>query len=217
MTNHWIDIRNADVILIMGSNAAENHPISFKWVMKAKEKGAKLISVDPRFTRTSSKADIFAPIRSGTDIVFLNGMLKYILDNNLYDEFYIKNYTNASFIVNTDFKMPGDLDGVFSGYNEKNRKYDKKAWKFQSDGDGIIRKDMSLKDPFSVFQLLKKHVSRYDIDTVEKITGTPKDRISEIYKIYAATGRPDKAAGKYGCIWRRGKCPQGREQCPGFN
>jgi formate dehydrogenase major subunit len=194
MTNHWIDIRNADVILIMGSNAAENHPISFKWVMKAKEGGAKLISVDPRFTRTSSKADIFAPIRSGTDIVFLNGMLKYIIDNNLYDEFYIKNYTNAPFIVNTNFKMPGDLDGVFSGYDAKNRKYDKKAWKFQSAADGVIQKDMSLKDPFSVFQLLKKHVSRYDIDTVESITGTPKDRILEIYKAYASTGRPDKAA-----------------------
>jgi formate dehydrogenase major subunit len=96
MTNHWIDIRNSDVIMVMGSNAAENHPISFKWIMKAKEKGAKLISVDPRFTRTSSKADIYAPIRSGADIVFLNGMLKYIIDNKLYDDFYIKNYTNSN-------------------------------------------------------------------------------------------------------------------------
>ncbi len=194
MTNHWIDIRNADVILVMGSNAAENHPISFKWVMKAKEKGAKLISVDPRFTRTSSKADIYAPLRSGTDIVFLNGMLKYIIDNKLYDEFYIKNYTNAPFLVNEDFKMPGELDGVFSGYDAKNRKYDKKAWAFQTDVNGFIKKDKSLTDPFSVFQLLKTHVSRYDIDTVANITGTPEDKILEIYKIYASTGSPDKSA-----------------------
>ena len=80
MTNHWIDIGNSDVILIMGSNAAENHPVSFRWVTEARVKGAKLISVDPRFTRTSSKADIYAPLRSGTDIAFLGGMLKYILD-----------------------------------------------------------------------------------------------------------------------------------------
>jgi len=194
MTNHWIDIRNSDVILIMGSNAAENHPVSFKWVMKAKERGAKLISIDPRFTRTSAKADIYAPIRSGTDIVFLNGMLKYIIENELYDEFYIKNYTNAPFLVNKDFKMPGDLDGVFSGYNEKHRKYDKKTWKFQTDANGVIKKDKSLKDPFSVFQLLKKHVSRYDIDTVERITGMSKEKIIEIYRTYASTGRPDRAA-----------------------
>jgi formate dehydrogenase major subunit len=194
MTNHWVDIRNSDVILIMGSNAAENHPISFKWVMKAQEKGAKLLSVDPRYTRTSSKSDLYAPIRSGSDIAFLNGMIKYILDNNLYDDFYIKNYTNIPFLVNENFKMPGDLDGVFSGYDAKKRKYNKKVWAFQKDADGVIKKDKSLTDPFSVFQLLKKHVSRYEIDLVEKITGTPRERLLEIYKIYAATGRPDKAA-----------------------
>jgi formate dehydrogenase major subunit len=194
MTNHWIDIKNSEVILIMGSNAAENHPISFKWIMKAMEKGAKLISVDPRFTRTSSKSDIYAPIRSGTDIVFLNGLIKYIIDNKLYDDFYIKNYTNVSFLVNENFKMPADLDGVFSGYDAKNRKYNKKAWAFQKDVDGVVIKDMSLRHPFSVFQLLKKHVSRYDFDTVEKITGTPKDRLMEIYRIYASTGRPDRSA-----------------------
>jgi formate dehydrogenase major subunit len=193
MTNHWIDIRNADVILIMGSNAAENHPISFKWVMKAKEKGAKLVSVDPRFTRTSSKADVYAPIRSGADIAFLSGMMKYIIDNKLYDDFYIKNYTNAPFLVNDSFKMPGDLDGVFSGYDGKKRKYNKKAWAFQTDASGVVKKDKSLRNSRSVFQLLKKHVSRYDIDMVASITGTPKDKIEEIYKIYASTGGPQKA------------------------
>ncbi len=194
MTNHWIDIRNADVILVMGSNAAENHPISFKWVLEAKKRGATLISVDPRFTRTSAKADIYAPLRSGTDIAFLNGMIKYIIDNNLYDEFYVKNYTNAPFLVNTDFKMPGDLDGVFSGYDPAKRKYNKKAWAFQKDENGVIKKDMTLQDPFCVFQLLKKHTSRYTLEMVEKITGTPKDRLVEVYKAYASSGRPDRKA-----------------------
>ena len=194
MTNHWIDIRNADVILVMGSNAAENHPISFKWVLEAKKKGAKLISVDPRFTRTSAKADIYAPLRSGTDIAFLNGMIKYILDNKLYDEFYVKNYTNAPFLVNRNFKMPGDLDGVFSGYDPVKRKYDKKTWAFQKDENGVLKKDMTLQDPYCVFQLLKKHTSRYTLEMVEKITGTPKDKLVEVYKTYASTGRPDRKA-----------------------
>jgi formate dehydrogenase major subunit len=194
MTNHWIDIRNSDVIMVMGSNAAENHPISFKWIMKAMDKGAKLISVDPRFTRTSAKADIYAPIRSGADIVFLNGMLKYIIDNKKYDDFYIRNYTNAPFMVNEDFKMPGDLNGIFSGYDDKNRKYNKKAWAFQTDAEGVVKKDKTLSNPFSVFQLLKKHVSRYDIETVANITGTPKDKVKEIYEIYTSTGGPERAA-----------------------
>ncbi len=194
MTNHWIDIRNSDVILIMGSNAAENHPVSFKWVMEARKKGAKLISVDPRFTRTSAKADLYAPLRSGSDIAFLNGMIKYIIDNELYDEFYVKHYTNAPFIVNKDFKMPGELDGVFSGYDPKKRKYNKKAWAFQKDENGVIRKDMTLQDPYCVFQLLKKHTSRYTLDMVEKITGTPKDKLVEIYKTYASSGKPDRSA-----------------------
>ena len=122
MTNHWIDIKNSDCILIMGSNAAENHPISFKYVTEAQQKGAKLISVDPRFTRTSSKADIYAPLRSGTDIAFLGGMIKYILENKLYNEEYVAAYTNAPFLVNKKFKFS---KGVFSGYDPKTRKDDK--------------------------------------------------------------------------------------------
>jgi len=194
MTNHWIDIRNADVILMMGGNPAENHPVSFKWVMWAKKhSGAKIISADPRFTRSSSKADIYAPLRSGTDIAFLMGMINYIYENNRFDDFYIKHYTNAPFIVNKDFKMPGDLDGVFSGYDAKNRKYDKSAWKFQTDADGVVKKDMSLKDPQCVFQLLKKHSARYTVDMVSNITGTPKDKLLEIYDTYTSTAGPQKA------------------------
>ncbi len=194
MTNHWIDLGNADVILVMGSNPAENHPISFKWITKAKEeKGAILISVDPRFTRTSAKADIYAPIRSGTDIAFLGGMINYIITNRLYFEDYIKLYTNASFLVNPDFKLPGDNGGVFSGYDTEAQKYDKATWVFQKDSNGIIKKDLTLQSPNCVFQLLKKHFSRYTPDVVSKITGTPQEILLNIYKAFASTGKPDKA------------------------
>lgn len=193
MTNHWVDIKNADVILVMGGNPAENHPISMKWIMKAREeRGAKLIVVDPRFTRTAAKADVYAPMRSGTDIAFLGGMIKYILDNNLYFKDYVVNYTNATFLVNPEFKGPGQLDGVFSGYDEKGRKYDKKTWSYQMDENGIPKKDMTLKDPNCVFQLLKKHYSRYTMDKVSSITGTPKEKLMEVYKLYASTGKPDR-------------------------
>ena len=193
MTNHWIDIKNSNVILIMGSNAAENHPVSFRWVTKAMEQGAKLISVDPRFTRTSSKANIYAPIRPGTDIAFLGGMIKYILDNNLYFHEYVKLYTNASFLVDPDFKLPGENNGVFSGYDSIHRKYDKSTWKFQLDENGNPKKDFTLQDPNCVFQLLKKHYSRYTPEIVSEITGTPKNLLLEVYKTYSGTGKKDKA------------------------
>ncbi len=175
----------------MGSNAAENHPISFKYVNEAMEKGAKLISVDPRFTRTSARADIYAPLRSGTDIAFLGGMIKYILDNKLYNEEYVAAYTNGPFLVNKDFKF---TKGVFSGYDAKNRKYDKSTWSFQMDKNDVPKMDRSLKNRRCVFQLLKSHFSRYNTTLVSKITGTPEDLLVEIYKTYGATGARGKAA-----------------------
>ena len=193
MTNHWIDIKNSDCIMIIGSNAAENHPISFKWVTEAMGRGAKLISVDPRFTRTSSKADIYAKMRSGTDIAFIGGMINYIIQNKLYHQEYVAEYTNAAFLINGDFKGPVDLDGLFSGYDADKRKYDKSTWQYQLDADGIPRMDKSLSDPNCVFQILKQHFLRYDIDTVCQVTGTPKDIYREICETYAATGKPGKA------------------------
>ncbi len=192
MTNHWIDIKNADVILVMGSNPAENHPISMKWVMRAKERGAKLIVVDPRFTRTATKADLYAPMRSGTDIAFLGGMIKYILDNNLYFRQYVTDYTNAPFLINPDFKTAGDLGGLFSGYDPKTRKYDKKTWSFQLDENGVPKKDHTFQNPNCVFQILKKQYARYTLDKVSEITGTPKDKLLEVYKLYASTGKPNR-------------------------
>ena len=194
MTNHWIDIRNADVVLMMGANPAENHPVSFKYVLEAKDRGATVISVDPRFTRSSSKADIYAPLRSGTDIPFLGGMIHYILENNLYFEEYVRHYTNASFLVNENFKMPGELDGLFSGYNPDKRSYDKSSWSFQRNADGTPKSDPSLQDPHCVFQLLKKHYSRYTPEVVSDITGTPQEQLLAVYKAYASTGKRDKVA-----------------------
>ncbi len=191
MTNHWNDLANSDCILVMGSNAASNHPISFKYVTMARERGGKLINVDPRFTQTSSQADIYAPLRSGTDIAFLGGMIKYILDHNLIHTSYVQNYTNATYLVNPSFRMPGDNNGLFSGLT--GNKYDKATWSFQTEADGTARKDISLKDPHCVYQILKKHYVRYTFETVSRITGTPKDKLEEVYKTYAETGKPGKA------------------------
>lgn len=198
MTNHWNDIANSDCILAIGSNCAENHPASFTHIMKAREKGAKLISVDPRFTRTSAVADIYAPMRSGTDIAFIGGMIKYVLDDmernpGNYNMIYVTEYTNAALLINPDFKGPADLDGVFSGLDAAKRSYDKSTWQYQVDEKGIPKKDKTLKDSNCVFQLLKKQFARYDVDKVCKITGTPEDVYLEICNTYAASGKTGKS------------------------
>ena len=117
MTNHWVDIKNADLVLIMGGNAAEAHPCGFKWVIEAKKhNGAKLIVVDPRFTRSASVADYYAPIRTGTDIAFLGALINYLLSHDRIQQEYVKAYTDFTFLVNEGF----DFDnGLFSGYNPK--------------------------------------------------------------------------------------------------
>ena len=190
MTNHWIDFKNSDCILIMGSNAAENHPICWKWVTKAQEAGGTVVHVDPRYTRTSSKADLYVPLRSGSDIGVLGGMIKYILDNDLIQKEYVLNYTNASFIVSKDFSFK---DGLFSGFDEAGRKYDKKSWAFEMDENGVPKRDMTLKDPRCVYQLLKTHYDRYDAKKVSSISGTPEDKLMALYKTYTATGKPEKS------------------------
>ena len=190
MTNHWIDIRNSDCILIMGSNAAENHPISFKWVLRARDKGAKIISVDPRFTRTSAKADFYTGLRSGTDIAFLGGMINHILEGDKFFRDYVVNYTNGTFLVNRDFDFS---DGLFSGYQPEAKNYDKASWAFQKDAQGVIKKDPTLSDPRCVLQLLKKHYSRYSLEKVSAITGTPAEDLKAVYEMYSATGAADKA------------------------
>ncbi|PKM83292.1 MAG: formate dehydrogenase-N subunit alpha [Firmicutes bacterium HGW-Firmicutes-14] len=190
MTNHWIDLKNTDLALIIGANPAENHPMSFKWLMKAKEdRGAKIIHVDPRFTRTSAKADIYAKLRSGTDIAFIGGIFNYVLQNELYHREYVLNYTNAPVLVDTGYKFE---DGLFSGYDPKKRAYSTDTWKFQTDAEGNFIKDMGLSSPQCVLNLMKKHYERYDIDTVCRVTGTPKEVYKEVLKNVAAMSAKEK-------------------------
>ena len=190
MTNHYIDLKNSDVILIMGSNAAEHHPIAFKWILRAKENGARLIHVDPRYTRTSARCDYHVPLRSGTDIAFLGGMIHYILTHKKEFRDYVVNYTNASFIVSENFYFK---DGLFSGYDSKARKYSKDTWVFDKDARGIPMRDMTLTHPRCVFQLMKKHYSRYTLDKVSSITGVSREDLTKVYAEYSATGVKDKA------------------------
>jgi formate dehydrogenase major subunit len=130
------------------------------------------------------------PLRSGSDIGVLGGLIKYILDNDLIQKEYVLHYTNASFIVSKDFSFS---DGLFSGFDEAGRKYDKKSWDFEMDENGVPKRDMTLQDPRCVYQILKKHYERYDIKKVSSISGSPEDKLLAFYKAYAATGKPDKS------------------------
>ena len=188
MTNHWNDLENSDCILMMGSNPAQNHPISFKWVLRAQDRGATLVSVDPRFTHSSSKADIYAPLRIGTDIAFLGGMINYIIENGKYFKQYVIDSTNAPTVVGEAF---GFQDGLFSGFEQG--RYNKKSWGFELDAKGVPVRDETLTHPRSVFSLLKKHYSRYTLDAVSKVTGTSKEDLLKVYEAFSATGVPNKA------------------------
>ncbi len=190
MTNHWIDLANSDCIMSIGCNMAETFPVAFRWVEEAKDRGGKLISVDPRFTRTATAADIHVPLRTGTDIALIGGMIDYVLENELYHEEYVREYTNASFLINEGF---GFEDGLFTGWDADKGSYDKSTWQYQIGEDGLPRRDEKLQDKDCVFQLLKTHFSRYDPDTVCAITGTPKHVFLEACQAFTATGAPDKA------------------------
>src|SRR5262249_4949372 len=134
MTNGWIDIKNTDMMLIMGGNPAENHPCGFKWPIEAKRtRNAKLIVVDPRFTRTAATADLFLQIRAGTDIAFLGGLVNYAIENNRIAKDYLINYTNAAFIVKEGFKLPED--GLYSGFDEATKTHDKSTWNYEEGGN----------------------------------------------------------------------------------
>jgi len=216
------DLSNADAILIMGSSMAENHPVGFQWVVEARERGAKVIHVDPRFTRTSAMADIWVPLRAGSDILFLGAMINYVLENNREFREYVVPYTNASTILREDFKDTEDLDGLFSGWDPEKKKYDPETWLYQGTpskdtggehpghsesggGHGKDRggeaedaakfeSDPSLQHPRCVFQVLKRHFARYTPEVVERYCGIPKEVFLKAADVFTSASGPDKTA-----------------------
>src|ERR1700716_264590 len=133
MTNGWIDIKNTDMMLIMGGNPAENHPCGFKWAIEAKrQRNAKMIVVDPRFSRTAATADLFLQIRAGADIAFLGGIIRYAIENQRVAKEYLVNFTNAAFIVKEGFKLPDD--GLYSGFDPATQTYDRSSWNYEGAG-----------------------------------------------------------------------------------
>ena len=174
----------------MGGNAAEAHPCGFKWVTEAKaHRGAKLIVVDPRYTRTASVSDFYAPIRQGSDIAFLNGVMKYCIDNGRVQWEYMKAFTNASYIVKDGF---GYKDGLFTGYDEEKRDYDRSTWDYVIGEDGFAVTDLTLEHPRCVWNLLKEHLAPYTPELVEQVCGTPKDKFLKVAEMISECSTPTK-------------------------
>jgi len=207
MTNHWRDLKNADLILINGANPAEAHPVGFQWFMRAKlDRGAKIIHADPRYTRTSAVADQYLRIRTGTDVAYFGGLINYVLENTKYHDEYVRNYTNAAWIVKEGY---GFKDGLFSGYDAAKRSYNVATWAYEAQPAGsggpneptsgapagssaFANTDYTLQHPRSVFQLLKQHYSRYTPEMVERITGIPKADFMKVAALVGEMGKPDK-------------------------
>jgi formate dehydrogenase major subunit len=220
------DLANSDVIVVMGSNMAENHPIAFRFAMQAKEKGATVIHVDPRFTRTSALADLYAPIRAGTDIAFLGGIVRYILENDLWFKEYALNYTNLSTIIDPNFKDASEVEGLFSGWDEKKKRYTYDSWQYEgmpmpsalsehylntSEASSSSQKrlteapppdDPTLQNPNCVYQILKRHYAAYTPEMVEEVTGCPKVVFVKVADALARnSGRERTGAFCYAVGW----------------
>lgn len=173
---------------------AEAHPVGFRWVMKAKENGATIIHVDPRFSRTSALADIWVPIRAGSDITFLGGIIHHVIENDLFFREYVVHYTNASCILREEFRDTEDLDGYFSGWDAEKRAYLPESWLYQGDGLSYPERDLTLQNPNCVFQKLKRHFSRYTPEMVQQVCGISPELFHKVAgKLTAASG-PDKTA-----------------------
>ena len=197
MTNGWIDIKNTDMMLIMGGNPAENHPCGFKWAIEAKrQRNAKMIVVDPRYTRTAATSDLHLQIRAGADIAFLGGIVHYALENQRIAREYLINFTNAAFVVKEGFKLPDD--GLYSGFDETTRTYDRSSWNYEESGASAktpgapaalplkVAYDTNLENPRCVYQLLKQQYSRYTPEMVERITGIPKDQFVKAAEMFTS-------------------------------
>ncbi|MEY2530857.1 MAG: formate dehydrogenase major subunit, partial [Verrucomicrobiota bacterium] len=175
---------------------AEAHPVGFRWVMKAKERGATIIHVDPRFSRTSALADIWVPMRAGGDIAFLGGLVRHIIEKNLFFRDYVVHFTNASCILREDFRDTEEgATGFFSGWNEQQRAYDKESWAYHGDGGlSFPERDLTLQHPRCVFQTLRRHFARYTPEMVEKICGIPPMLFHKVADALVAASGPDKTA-----------------------
>ena len=188
------DLVNADAILIVGSSMAEAHPVGFRWVVKARERGATVIHVDPRFSRTSAMSDLWAPIRAGSDIVFFGGLIRYVLETDRIFRDYVVAYTNAATLVREDFRGPDDLDGLFSGWRPETSSYDDATWQYDVDEQGRPRRDETLTHPRSVFQQLRRHFARYTPEMVERVCGIPQEVFLGIADRYSACSGRDRTA-----------------------
>jgi formate dehydrogenase major subunit len=228
-TNYTQDLANSDCVLIMGSNMAEAHPVGFRWPMKAKEKGATLIHVDPRFSRTSALCDLFVGIRAGTDIAFLGGIVNYVLANGKWFEEYVRAYTNAATIIEEGFEDAEDLAGHFSGYRPEDHTYDPQAghWSYEGAGGPVQKKsepgqhgthgyglmgvaepggkphtDPTLQHPRCVFQLLKRHFARYTPEVVASVCGCKPEEVARVAELLCAnSGRERTSAIVYAVGW----------------
>ena len=223
------DLKNADAILIMGSSMAENHPVGFQWVMEARERGAKVIHVDPRFNRTSAMADIWVPLRAGSDVLFLGGLINYVLEHGKEFREYVVAYTNASTLLRDDFRDTEDLDGLFSGWDAEKKKYDPESWGYrgapsternkknghssaeggygkdrggEAEELGKFESDPTLQDPRCVFPVLKRHFGRYTPVMVERGCGVPKEIFLKTAETFtSASGTEKTAAICYAVGW----------------
>ena len=174
---------------------AEAHPVGFRWVMKAKERGATIIHVDPRFSRTSAMADLWAPIRAGTDIAFLGGLVRHVIESEKYFKEYVTHYTNAGVILRDGFIDPNDNGGFFSGWDEKQQNYDETTWKYESEKDqNNPRRDLTLQHPRCVFQTLRRHFARYTPEVVQEICGIPPELFYKVADALTSASGPEKTA-----------------------
>ena len=188
------DLVNADAILIVGSSMAEAHPVGFRWVMQARERGALVIHVDPRFSRTSAAADLWAPLRAGSDIVFFGGLINYVLSHDRVFREYVVAYTNAATLIRADFQGPEDLDGLFSGWDAARQAYDPSSWQYDCDDRGRPRRDPTLAHARCVYQHLVRHFARYTPEMVERVCGIPPPVFLDVADRYTACSGPDRTA-----------------------
>ncbi len=180
----------------MGSNMAENHPVAFQWVVEAKLRGATVIHVDPRFTRTSALASRHVPIRAGSDIVFLGALVNHVLSGEHYFKDYIVPYTNAAALVPEDFRDTEELDGLFSGWDEQSGRYDPASWRLTGE------RDETLEHPRCVLQVLKRHFARYTPELVEQVCGVPRQAFAAVADaVTRNSGRERTGAVVYSVGW----------------